>query len=175
MFGVDSKASDGSTFTTRHGTLGIGARWRVPFGESALGVVVGYGRHTFEIEDSSTTPSGVPGVAYSFLRTGVDARLRLSDSLALSPALAYLFLLDAGDLAGDDWFPHASGGGFEAALLVGFGLTDWLEIEAGVFSRRFFLTFSPEPTDAAVTTFGRVAGGAVDQQLGLRAGLALTL
>lgn len=176
MFGISSKQrSGGQEFTTNHHALGVGVRLRIPLGDHEIHLVVGYGNLAYGLDAAGGASPDVPDVSYGFLRLGAGGRLVVADPLSLSLAFAYLLPLAYGEIAEAQWFPHAGGGGLEGELLIGIALTDWLDVNAGGSFTRFFLSHDPDPTDASVTALGRVAGGAVDQYVGARVGLALRL
>ena len=176
MFGISSKQrTGGQEFTTNHRALGVGVRLRVPLGDHELHFVVGYGNLVFGLDASGGASPEVPDVSYGFLRLGAGGRLVVADPVSLSFAAAYLLALAYGEIAEPQWFPHTGGGGLEGELLVGIALADWIDLNAGGSFTRFFLSHDPEPADASVTALGRVAGGAVDQYVGARVGVALRL
>jgi hypothetical protein len=176
MFGITSKQrTSGQEFTTSHAAWGAGLRLRVPLDDHELHVVVGYGNSSFEVGAAGGASPDVPGVSYGFVRLGAGGRVVVGDPVSLSFAAAYLLPLAYGEIAETQWFPNTGGGGLEGELLVGFALAKWLDLTAGASFTRFFLSHDPDPSDDSVTALGRVAGGAVDQYVGMRVGLALRL
>lgn len=176
MFGITSKQrTGGQEFTTNHRALGAGVRLRVPLDDHEVHFVVGYGSLAFELDASGGASPDVPGVSYGFVRLGAGGRVVIADPVSFLFAAAYLLPLAYGEIAEAQWFPHSGGGGVEGELLVGFALADWIDLNAGASFTRFFLAHDPDPADASVTALGRVAGGAIDQYVGARLGVALRL
>jgi hypothetical protein len=176
MFPVNTEAKGTSnTFKSSGSAFGIGARFRVPLGEHQLAFVAGYGQHKLSFDNDGRVAATVPDVAYGFIRVGADARLMLSDAFVLKLAAAYLLLQSYGELEDPKWFPHVSGGGFEAALGLAYVLMPALELNAGLGLTRFFMSLHPELTDVGVQDAHLVAGGLVDQYIAFMLGATLRL
>jgi hypothetical protein len=162
MWPVDAKGS-AETFKTNSVAFGLAARYRVPLGEHQLGFFAGYGQQRLSFAKSSGVEAAVPNVAYSFVRLGADSRFALAQQFALKVGAAYLAPLGYGEVADKAWFPHASGGGFEAALGVGYTVSPLVELDLGLCYARYFLSLKPELGDTGVTVQRRIAGGLNDQ------------
>jgi hypothetical protein len=171
LVGVKSKNSAGTEFATSSQTIGLGVRLRIPLDKNEVGFMVGYAAHSFSISNSNKLEPGVPDVSHGSLRAGAEARWLFLDPLSLHLAAAYLLSVSPGELAQSAWFPNTTGGGIDAELGLGFGVIDAIELQLAFDIERYFFTFHPKPTDAAVLAKGRVAGGALDQYLSLRASL----
>lgn len=161
--GWTSKRASGERFDTSGHEWQLGVRGRMPVLPHQIGASLTYGNQAFEVDDDPRSPL-VPDVSYKFLRLGFDARARF-DEFSLGGHLAYRFILDAGAVESDEWFPRTSVGGLDLGAFVGYGLADEFDILAGVDYRRYFYTLNPEPGDR------RVAGGALDQFVSLWLGL----
>ncbi len=176
LLGVSSKNSAGNEFSTSSTQLGAGLRFRLPFAKNELGLLAGYGLHSFHMAASKGVEPGVPDVTHGFVRVGADLRWLVAEPVAVYLEAAYLAGLSHGEIAGQSWFPHAAGGGLEAELGVGYGMARSLELQVAVAMQRYFFSFNPSPTDPSVVGGQhRVAGGALDQFLSLRLSLLLRL
>jgi hypothetical protein len=63
----------------------------------------------------------------------------------------------------------------EGELIVGYEIMELVELNIGGGVQRFFFSLNPDPSDAAVITSARVAGGAIDQYIHVRLGATLRL
>lgn len=161
-----SKRASGERFTTSSNEWQLGVRGRMPLIPHQVGLSLTYGSHTFTVDDEPAPL--VPDVAYKFLRLGFDGQARFGE-ISVGGRLAYRFILDAGDVTTDIWFPRASVGGLDLGAQVGYAFIPEMDVVAGVDYRRYFYTLNPEPGDR------RVAGGALDQFVALSLGLSITL
>lgn len=171
LVGVSSKNSAGEEFDTTSRELGAGLRLRVPLGAHELGVLVGYGQHSFAVDGAS----GVPGVAYGFLRVGGDASVAILGPLSVQARAAFLLGLSQGELAEDAWFPHTAQHGLEFEAGLAYRVLRPLSLCALFGMQRYFMSFSPRVSDPGVQSDGRVAGGALDQYLSGRVAAVLRL
>jgi hypothetical protein len=135
----------------------VGLRGRFPFDPYELGVELGYGVHSFTVEDDPIRPL-VPDVRYRYIRLGVDGRARFGKAVG-GGHLGYRKVSDPGDVGSDRWFPHASAGGLDLGIEGGYEVLTRLDLVAGLDYRRYFLSMNSEPGDA------NVAGGALDQYI----------
>jgi len=175
MYPVDAER-DAIAYPTKSLAFGAALHVRIPLGKHQLGVLAGYGRNTFALDRGADgSDPGLPSVDYGFVRFGLDGRVMLSDAIGIAARAGYRLLNGYGDLADDLWFSRASGGGLEAELGLRVNLLPILTLDAGGGLTRYFLTLDPDPSDPGVTGFGRIAGGAVDQQLYGTLGLTLAL
>jgi TolB-like protein len=166
-FALASRAPDGTELGTSTREWWLGLRYRIPVDRHELGVVVAYGKHSFEIDDDPNDPF-VPDVDYGWVRLGFDGRVRVS-RVVLGAQLGYRHLTDTGELGGATWFPNLSGGALDAGLLAGYEIVDGVDLLAGFDFRRYFFSMNSEPGDA------RVAGGALDEYIAGWGGLAFRL
>lgn len=143
-----------------------GLRWRfVPGTEKGpvLTLTGDYGMDTFTFDKAGPLEKSVPSVDYSYLRAGGEVRLPIGP-LALELGGGYRGLLGVGAVGGR--FTGASALAFDG--FVGFAVPLPAGLEArlsGDYSRVFY-AFQPIPGDEYV------AGGAVDEMLGARLGVA---
>jgi hypothetical protein len=164
MWPVDAKKG-ATTFETSGIDLGIAARYRIPLSEVSdheLGLVVGYGGHTFAIDGARGQDPGIPSVGYGFVHLGADGRLMLRKGLTLQVRLAYLAMTGFGGLGERTWFPHVGGGGLDGELGLAFDLSELVALTASGGFTRYFMSLNPRPTDAGIS-LGRIAGGLTDQ------------
>ena len=163
-FVLSSTSGAGDAVQTHWSRFHVGLRARARVGSGlVLGAGVAYGGETFGFS-SSALESQVPAVAYRFVRPSLDARVIFFGRFALTGSAAYDAVLSAGSVA--DRFPHAGVGGFEAALGPAFALSRAWELGVTASYRRFFYAMHPAPGDA------HVAGGALDEMLGLQASVS---
>jgi hypothetical protein len=157
------------THATSANAFSVGARGNYNFGSNTLGIGVEYGalNYTVDLPPPDMNNAQVPDVAYRFIRPSLNGRFGLSNSFALIANFGYLYVLSAGEIvsqayfpgaitkasgidvnAGVAWAPIASMRGFELRPMLGW--------------RRISFTFNPDP---AVDPY--VATGAHDDYLSL--------
>src|SRR5262249_25681098 len=143
---------------------------RIPLGDHEVAILLGGGRHTFEVSaDSSGTKPEVPSVGYAFLRAGFEARFVLFPHFSVHALAAWRRVLKKGDIQSDAWFPGATAVGVDALLGVGYEIIDGLDLQIAFNARRYGLAFNPIPGDK------NVAGGALDQYFSGTLGVAYAL
>lgn len=174
LVGVTSVNRTGQKFSTSAAAFGLGLRARLPLEPVELGAIVGYGRHSFGLEETSLSDPDVPDVGYGFVRAGLDFRWQI-DPVWLQAQAAFLVGVSHGEISDAPWFPHTSGDGMELELGVGYSLSSILGLELTFAMQRYFMSFDPELDDPGVRGPRRVAGGAVDQYLSSRVGMVLRL
>jgi len=159
--GLKSK-EDGKTLSTTAYELGAGLIFRLPFEMFEPRFRLGYVRHVFDVDTASTV--FLPSMTYSSLRAGLGTAIKIVDALSLDVGGAYLFVLDAGDLTGKNYFEEASVGAFEAGAGVLVTVAGPFAVRAGIDWRRYFFDLKP---DAAKTQPGgqKLADGATDDYL----------
>lgn len=166
-FGLTSSTKSGQeAIGTSFLRFRAGLRWRfVPGSEKGpvLAITGDYGQDTFAFNNAGDLAGSVPTVEYSYLRAGGEVRLPIGP-LALELGGGYRGLLGVGETGGR--FRDGSALAFDG--FVGFAVPLPAGIEArlsGDYTRVFY-AFHPEIGDAYV------AGGAVDEMLGARLGVA---
>jgi hypothetical protein len=164
--GLSSKVDDGTeSFGTTYQRLTAGLRLRFPLGEGPEAVVVGASAGvrllSFTYEPPPALEPVVPDVSYTLLRLGADVRAPVGP-VALLAGLEFLLPLADGKVY--DRFRDASvlGIGLGGGLAVPIPVLAGLEARALVEYARFFSSFAPVLGDPYV------AGGALDQFLGIR-------
>ncbi len=161
-FALQSATADGTPIGTVYQRFSAGLRVRIPISRPTgpvIGVFGRYYRHTFIADEPQALKGQIPNVDYSAIRAGVDARFPLG-----RPAI----------VVGFDWIEPLSTGPvyarFTGAKVHGIGaklgldvkIASGFELRVAAEYSRFFSDFDPVLGDAYV------AGGALDQYLGLR-------
>jgi hypothetical protein len=164
-FALQSNSAGAGAVGTRWTEWQAGGRLRLRTGGDAapvVGLSGSYGSASFAF-DSSNPTAALPSVSYRYVRAGADFRMPLW-RFAVTAGGGYLGVLSAGDVASR--FPHASVAGVDASL---GGAFDWgWGIETRMTARygRFFYAMNSTPGDRFV------AGGALDEMMGLELSLA---
>ncbi len=165
-FGISSATKSGTTLGTTWMRLGGGLRARFRPG-SAAGPVIGLngGIHftSFDFDAPAALAASAPSVMYTSLRGGIDARIPFR-RMALLLDAGYDGALSAG--AVHERFTGASVGGLDFGAGFALLLASGFEARLTAHYTRYFYTFDPVPGDAYV------AGGALDEFLGLGIGVA---
>ncbi|WP_437299955.1 hypothetical protein [Sorangium sp. So ce426] len=158
--GLNSAVGDGDPISTTYQRINLGLRERLSIGESSvLGISAGLRLLTFEVDAAEALASTVPNVSYTLIRAGLDARVPVGP-VALALGADYLFPLSSGPVY--DRFAGASVQGIGAMAGVLVPVTTGVEARLLVEYARFFSSFDPAIGDRYV------AGGAIDQYLGVR-------
>ena len=166
----DSKDSTGQAYPTRAFAAWTGLRGRLAWGKHQLYSTLGVGLQSFQIRDApAAAKPEVPSVAYRHLRWALGSKIALWRGLALELNLAYLPVLNAGEITSADYFPRASVSGIDVAAQLRLPIAYGLQVDVGTRLRRFFYDLNPQPGDR------NVAGGAVDQYLNFTIGLAYAM
>jgi hypothetical protein len=170
--------------TSAHSWL-IGAKGRFPISTLHLEPSVGYGSHAFKVENFSSAPTRiqVAPVDYRHLRLGGGLRLPFGKDNSFVAGGHYLHILSAGTIInGKDcpvgqtqaadcrYFKGAAlGGELFAGVDLPLSFVKGLNFTAGLDFRRITFAFTPNMTAE------RVAGGAVDQYVGMNLGVGYNL
>jgi hypothetical protein len=164
--GLSSKLEAGAdSFGTTYQRLTAGLRLRFPIEEGPEALIVGASAGLRLLEFSYSPPENlvpvVPDVSYTLLRFAADARAPLGPVALLA---GFEFLIPLSDGKVYDRFRDASvlGIGLGGGLAVPIPVLAGLEARALVEYARFFSSFGPVLGDPYV------AGGALDQFLGIR-------
>ena len=168
-----------------------GLRVRFPFsGDKEFGFSGRYGIHSMRLDFApgnypaaprtlGAATGGVPDVDYSFVRIGVDARLRLAEKIFVSAVGGYRMVSNPGDgsgeVAGDvnpdgqpPFFPSDQADGVDLGVALDYMLTPDVGLRATGDMRYYFHDFNVTPENQVVTgdNYGYplrpVAGGATD-------------
>lgn len=158
---------EGTAFRTTGSAFAAGVRLRNQGLGSAL--EVDYGGRSFSIADAGEMAKpAVPDVAYRYLRIGVAADWPLFGAVRAGGHGGYRHVLSNGQITSAEYFPHATSGGVDGAVWLGYGLARAWRVQLALDVERYFFAMNPEPGDM------RVAGGAIDQYIGMSVGLAYT-
>ncbi|WP_437281842.1 hypothetical protein WME90_15200 [Sorangium sp. So ce375] len=158
--GLNSAVGEGDPISTTYQRINLGLRERLSIGESSvLGISAGLRLLTFEVDAAEALARTVPNVSYTLVRAGVDARVPVGP-VALALGADYLMPLSSGPVY--DRFAGASVQGIGAMAGVLVPVTTGVEARLLVEYARFFSSFEPAIGD------DYVAGGAIDQYLGVR-------
>jgi hypothetical protein len=168
-FAISSQDSTGAHVGTTWQSFDVGAIARFPltraFGAS---ISLGYGGNDFKFDQPlGGGAAQLPSVAYRFLRAGGDVRLAFLSRFSAFAGGSYMDMLSTGYTAA--LFPRESVGGVEAHLGASLRLAKRWEVSLAASYTRVFYSVNPVPGDASV------AGGALDQQGRLLAGLSYVM
>ncbi len=164
---VQEQANGASTTTelkTKSQDWDLGVRGRIPIGPFELALFAEYGIQTFILlgdEGGAKLAPLVPDVKYTFVRLGAEPRVRLGRFTAaghIAPRI--LTSLHQIDLA-RVWFPGAKGRGLDFGVMIGYGLTNFLELVGGGDFVGYGFDFNDLPTDPTLAPV--LAGGATDR------------
>ena len=159
-----SEDKPGFKYTTSSMGYSVGGKYRHYFGATEINGSLSYAGYNFKIVPEATdkTPPQVAAVDYKQIRAGVGTRIALGDKFALIGGGAYLHLLGMGELR-DVYFPGATGRGGIGYAGFAFGLPWMTGLEARVVGdfRRYVFSMNSIKDDP------RIAGGAVDQYMGV--------
>jgi hypothetical protein len=167
-----SKDMGGSVYKTSVYSWMIGGKGRIALGSMDLEPSVGYGSHVFKVDDFATGANGiqVAGVDYKHVRAGGGVSLPVSFGRFLAGG-HYLHILSAGDILSDKYFQgNAVGGEVFAGAIIPLSFMKNLDFRAGLDFRRIAFAFTPGGPMA-----DRLAGGAIDQYIGLNLGVGYQL
>jgi hypothetical protein len=162
---ASSRDADGNVYKTDAFSWLLGARSR--FGSPTLQFEpsIAYGRDVFRIESSVATQQvQVAPVDYQHARIGGGVRLPFGTSGGIFSAGGYyLHLFSAGDILDRSKYfeGKAIGGQAFALVTIPLDMVKGLDLGIGADFRRIAFAFVADPNAA------RIAGGAVDQYLGL--------
>ncbi|WP_434047339.1 MULTISPECIES: hypothetical protein [Sorangium] len=158
--GLNSAVGDGDPISTTYERINLGLRERLSIGEaSQLGISAGLRFLTFDIEAPADLARTVPNVSYTLFRAGLDGRFPVGP-VALALGAEYLMPLSSGSVY--ERFTGASVQGIGAMAGLMIPVATGIEARVLVEYARFFSSFQPEQGDPYI------AGGAIDQYLGLR-------
>jgi hypothetical protein len=170
-----SKDSGGSVYATTAFSWLVGAKGRIGLGSIEIEPGVGYGAQAFTIENLATAPGriNVAGVDYRFARAGSGLRIPMASGSAFTVGGHYLHILSAGDILNEAKYFKGSavGGELSADYLMPLSFAKGFDLSVGLDFRRMAFAFTP--TKAPMS--GRIAGGAIDQYIGLNIGVGYRL
>jgi hypothetical protein len=165
-FGISSATKTGTTLGTTWMRIGGGLRARFRPGSAegpVIGINGGLNFTSFEFDAPAALADTAPSVTYASLRGGLDARIPFW-RMALLLDAGYDGALSAGTV--HERFTGASVGGLDFGVGFAILIASGFEARLNAHYTRYFYTFDPVPGDAYV------AGGALDEFLGLGIGVA---
>lgn len=175
---VTSRHDDGAMereFDTSQVRMGVGVRYRVMLGNTAVKAAAGYNKLSHDI-DTGGAALALPNVSYSYLDLGAGVRHPLTDRVAVTGDARYLNVLGAGAIVEADAYGAATVNGVDLDAGLQWRATDRISVRGGV--RYLRMGFSFEGTGAMSTDLDgdpdQDVGGASDVYLGgyLLAGVA---
>jgi hypothetical protein len=170
-----SKDAAGSVYKTTAYDWSLGAKGRFNVIGIQVEPIAGYVAKVFEIENFATDANRiqVAPVSYRQLRLGSGVRLPLSSGAAISAGGAYLHTLGAGGILDPAQYfaGNALAGELFAAMSMPLGFAKGFDIRFGADYRRVAFAFTPNLNPPN----GRIAGGAVDQYIGVNVGVGYNL
>jgi hypothetical protein len=167
-----SKDMGGSVYKTSVYSWMIGGKGRLGIGSMDIEPSVGYGSHVFKVDDFAEGANGiqVAAVDYKHIRAGGGVSLPMSFG-RFQAGGHYLHILSAGDILSDKYFKgNAVGGEVFAGAIIPLSFMKNLDFRAGLDFRRIAFAFTP-----GGPTADRLAGGAIDQYIGLNLGIGYQL
>jgi hypothetical protein len=169
--GLSPVASNGAEFPAAINGWSLGLLARYALWRVQVDARVGYGAQTFQLDPvaDATREHELPGAAFRFLLLGTRGRARIWRGLSASLGVAYLAVLESGELGGDRFLPRASAGGLDLAVELAYEVLYGLEVRAGFALRRFGVSANAEPGDATIV------GGVSDQYTAITAGIGYRL
>jgi hypothetical protein len=164
-----SQDTAGNKYKTSALAYSLGGKARTWFGTTEVGGQLAYAVNSFKVtpEAGDTSAPQVAGVNYEQIRVGATTRIPLTEKAAIVGGGSYLHLLSMGQIR-KEYFPNASGRGGEGYAGLAFALSWMKGLEGRITAdlRRYVFSMNPQHGD------DRVAGGAVDQYIGLNLGVA---
>ncbi|MBK9265521.1 MAG: hypothetical protein IPM54_37755 [Polyangiaceae bacterium] len=161
-FALQSATADGTPVNTLYQRFSAGIRYRIPISRPTgpvLGLSGQYYMHTFNVDEPPELAGQVPNVDYSAIRAGIDGRFPIGRA-AIVAGFDWIEPLSAGPVYDRFTGVGVHGIGGKVGLVV--RIASGFELRFAAEYARFFSDFDPVLGDAYV------AGGALDQYLGLR-------
>ncbi len=162
VFGLESAPDGGTPTSTLYQRFSAGLRVRIPISRPTgpvLGVSGQYYAHTFRVEEPDELKGQIPNADYRTIRAGIDGRFPLGRP-AIVVGFDWIEPLSDGPVY--DHFPRRSVHGIGGKLGLDVKIAGGFELRMAAEYSRFFSDFDPVLGDAYI------AGGALDQYLGLR-------
>ncbi len=134
-----------------------------------VGLLLGYALQSFTLDRDAVTlapPEGIPNTTYHSIRAGITGRAQIIPRLAVTAGSTFHYVLSAGEITSQAFFPRALTLGVDFSLGVAVALTRGIEARLAADWRRYFYTMNPMVGDMLV------AGGAVDDHYGITASIA---
>lgn len=168
-FAVTSQDAAGSQVSSSWRSFDVGLTQRFAIARSlSVRVLGGYGGNDFQFDGALFgTNAALPSVSYRFVRVGAEVRWHAVAGLTVFGGGSYLDVLSSGYAA--ELFPRESVAGIEGSAGLAYRLAPGWEASLRAAYTRMFFSFNPVPGDADV------AGGALDEQTRVLAGVAYRL
>jgi hypothetical protein len=109
----------------------------------------------------------VPSVRYQYLRAGGIVQLNATSYLTLYLSAGYRHVLSVGEIASEQYFPHATATALDGSVAVAVRLLRGLELRIAADARRYDLQLRSQPSDV------RMARAAIDDYVGGTVSLAV--
>jgi hypothetical protein len=157
--GLKSSTPNGPSLRTSSYRYSGGLKFRIPMGNSELGLSGSYGSSTFSIKDQNP-PAGstaIPDVKYRFIRPELSARVGVLRTFWILAGASYMQALKGGQITST--FPNATAKGFGGSFGLAWEVSDSIELRVIAEYSRIALTMNSQPQDPVS------AQGAVDQYL----------
>jgi hypothetical protein len=170
-----SKDAQGSVYKTTAYDWSVGGKGRFDVIGLQIEPMVGYVAKVFEIQNfaSDMNRIQVAPVSYRQIRIGSGVRLPLDSGAAITAGGAYLHTLGAGEILDPAKYfgGNALAGELFAGMTMPMGFAKGLDLRFGADYRRVAFAFTPN----LMPINGRIAGGAVDQYIGVNIGVGYSL
>ena len=162
-----SQDRDGSRHRTTSFGYSAGAKARFDIGGDLL-VGAAYGENRLRVtrDGSAAAAPQMPDLSYRQVILGASTRFEIGYGASLIGGGNYLHLLGLGQLQSADYFPRISGRGGEGYAGLAIPITTAFEARVMANLRRYVFAMNN------VTGDPRLAGGAVDQYLGVNLAVA---
>jgi hypothetical protein len=168
-----SKDTGGSVYKTTAYDWSLNGKGRFDVVGMQVEPTLGYVAKVFEIQNfaSAMDRIQVAPVSYRHLRVGAGVRMPFDSGAAISAGGAYLHTLDAGEILDPARYfaGNSLAGELYAAMTFPLGFAKGFDLRLGADFRRVAFAFTPNLTAA------RIAGGAVDQYIGVNVGVGYNL
>jgi hypothetical protein len=169
LFG--SSDSQGRTYPTLAYNFNAGLRTRLWLLDRIdIGLLLGFSMQNFSIDRSAVMLAPAEGIAnttYMGLRAGLTGRAQIIERFAVTAGSTWQYVLSGGEITSSEYFSRASVMAVDFSLGGAVALAKGLEVRLSADWRRYFFAMNPMPGDPLV------AGGAVDDNYGLTASIAI--
>jgi len=157
--GIKSSTPNGPSLRTTSYRYSGGLRFRIPMGNSEIGLSGSYGSSTFSIKDQNPPPgsTSIPDVKYQFIRPELSVRVGILRSFWILAGGSYMQGLKSKQITAT--FPNATAKGFGGSFGLAWGVSSSIELRVIAEYTRVNLTMNSQPQDPVR------AQGAVDQYL----------
>jgi hypothetical protein len=169
LFG--SSDSQGRTYPTLAYNFNAGLRTRLWLLDRIdIGLLLGFSMQNFSIDRSAVMLAPAEGIAnttYMGLRAGLTGRAQIIERFAVTAGSTWQYVLSGGQITSSEYFSRATVMAVDFSLGGAVALAKGLEVRLSADWRRYFFAMNPMPGDPLI------AGGAVDDNYGLTASIAI--